>query len=342
MAVNPNFTFADPALQAQVVNMAQVQAAADAARAQQMTQTLAELSRQRQAASDREERRAIREGDIRRLEATEAERRRQFDVGTGLTREDIASREKIAGVRNKEADEKEAYNNLLNLIERGEDIPTAAELEARMVDISEPRKKELRNRREMRFRSMLQDFTLVDDEVAGLNAALQAGAKDRNGQPYTPEGLLNTSRFRNNIRLNRQTNLFESLVRRPREDARIPSASEGVFPQPSPGFVPRPTDFRVPIAEPINAVQDRLAASGRGGFWSRMLEGVQNPFTGIGSVAPMAGARRLFAPSPDGRSFIGMVPDRSMFPEPTMLDPMDAQIELAPVAGGIALPFVPR
>jgi hypothetical protein len=279
MAYNPNFTFADPALQNAVVNEAQVRAAVDAARAQQFTQTLAALRQERQAASDREERRAIREGDIRRLEATEAERRRQFDVNTGLTREDIASREKISGVGRSQGEEKELYNNLLNLIERGDDPPTAAELEARMTGLTEPRRAALRERRTLRFNELNRDFGLIADEARRLNAKLQAQEKDpKTGALLSPEGLLGRSQFRNQLGIDPDTGLLRILARKPREDRGF---SE-VIPQPSPGFVPRETDFRVPLlpgqgpsagAEPIAAVQERLNTGSPTGFWRALIGG---------------------------------------------------------------------
>lgn len=251
MAINPNFVFSDPALQAQVVNAAQVRAAADAARAQQFAQTLAAMRQERQQAADLAERRAIREGDIRRLDANEAERRRQFDANQALQREAIASSEKIASGRQGRATEDERYNNVLSTLaaaERGTaDLPTERELEPLLVDFTPERQRALRGERSRIFAVLSRNADLIDEEVAGLNQLLQQGAKDKDGNPYTVDSVLGLSQFKNNIRKNRATGRLESLARRPRRDA-LGNASEGVFPQPSLGFVPRDTDFRVPVA----------------------------------------------------------------------------------------------
>lgn len=159
MAINPNFVFADPALQAQVVNMAQVQAQADAARQQQFAATLSEMRRQRTEQADKEERRGIREADIRRLDAQEAERRRQFDASLGFSEKGLASTEKIeagrltgsttlATEREKAQARAEAYNELRRRLTAqdylGDQIHTPTELEAEVgaFDFT-PQQKEL-------------------------------------------------------------------------------------------------------------------------------------------------------------------------------------------------------
>lgn len=267
MAYSPYFTFSDPALQREVVNEAQVLAAAEAARQQQRAQTIAALRQERQQRADLEERRAIREGDIRRLEANEAERRRQFDVQTGLTEKDIASREKIAGVRNKDVDDRELYAGLLRLVE-GDDPPTLKELEARMVGLSDERKQILRDRRNATAAAKKLQFTQSVNEANRLSKLIGTDRTDGKQGKWTADDVLNGpgKRWAGILQVTPDGLGFESLLRPPREDP-LGNPSEGVFPQPSPGFVPRATDFPVTpmpgtgpsISEPISAVQSRLS-----------------------------------------------------------------------------------
>jgi hypothetical protein len=251
MAINPNFVFADPQLQQQVVAMAQVKAAQDAARAQQFAQTLAEQRRQRQEAADREERQAIREGDIRRQEAQQAENRRQFDESLRYNREALASQENVNKTRLAEADEKELYNNLLNLVEKGDVVPTLSELNARMAGLSPSRKQALVERRQARFDSALKDFNILSDEAARLNA--KVGVKDqKTGLTPTADDVLNRSQHKRLMRIG-DNGLIEPLLTRPREDV-------------VPGAAPASTSFQVPppaappAVESITDIQKRAAS----------------------------------------------------------------------------------
>lgn len=278
-----NFVFADPQLNAVRIADIQAQAAVNQALAQQRAQSQALQRQERQAALQREENRAIREGDIRRAEATEAERRRQFDVTTGLTRE-------IATGRAGDAAEIERYNNILAMLgaaERGSgDLPTERELEPLIVDLKPERQRAIRNERGRIFNFLLRNADLIEQEVNRLNPFL--GTRDDKGVEYTPDRLLGLSQFKSNIRVGPAGRL-ESLFRRPRTDAPEPTArTAGVE----------------PISELIG--RTRPDAFPRAGVVEPLLQSLVRPFTGEpfrGPAVPEA------APSPGffvpGRSLGG-------------------------------------
>jgi hypothetical protein len=260
VAVNPNFTFADPLLQREVVNAQQVQAAAEAARAQQFAETPRALRQERQAAADREERRAIREGDIRRQEAQQAENRRQFDESLRYNREALASQENVNKTRLAEADEKELYNNLLNIVEKGDDVPTLSELEVRMAGLSPARKQALRERRQTRFDSMLRDFNIISDEAARVNKLI--GSKDpKTGLTLTADDALSRSQHKRLLSIG-PDGLIGPLLRRPREDATAQGAATPPFHVP----IGRPgSDITTPGMESIVDIE-RRSRGGNPGF----------------------------------------------------------------------------
>jgi hypothetical protein len=252
MAYNPYFTFADPALQQAVVQEAQVRAAADAARQQQFAQTLAALRQERQAQADKEERRAIREGDIRRQEAAQAENQRQFNESLKYNREALGTQTELTKTRQAENDEKELYNNLLNLVEKGDVVPTLSELNARMAGLSPSRKQALIERRQARFDSALKDFNIVSDEAARMNKLI--GSKDpKTGLTLSADDALNRSQHKRLLRIG-PDGLIEPLLTRPREDV-VPGAAATAS-----------TSFRVPPAaappavENISDIQKRAAS----------------------------------------------------------------------------------
>jgi len=223
MAVNPNFTFADPALNAQAVAMIQAQAQAEAARNQQFAATLSEMRRQRTEQADKEERRAIREADIRRLDATEAERRRQFDEGLKQRREEVGigseERKSYASERAKEQAEIALHNNLLNAIEKTNNLMTVSELEARMGGLSEPRKQALRERRNQVFGGLLENYKTVQNEADYLSGLVNT--KDDKGITRSLDSVYKGVQNRGLFRANKATGKIESLLKPPREDAPI-------------------------------------------------------------------------------------------------------------------------
>jgi hypothetical protein len=244
MAIGDNFIFSDPALNAQAVARIQAQAAVEAARNQQFAATLSEMRRQRTEQSDKEERRGIREADIRRLDAQEAERRRQFDAGLGFSEKDLATRERIAGAgetgrtaaeerRAKEQSELDRYNSTLRFIERADplSLPTESELEARIVDFTPARKEQLRSARNLAYTSALRDFEISSGEARRLGP-LVGTADKATGKIHTAESL---SKGKNHLRINPETGLIESLIGKPRKDAvygpqeePTPRAAEGL------------------------------------------------------------------------------------------------------------------
>lgn len=205
-------------MQREVVNAQQVQAAAEAARAQQFAQTMQELSRQRREQQALRERREDRTADIRRQEAADAEGTRRFEVNTGLARERLTAEKEAAGVGRKETDERELYNNLLNFIEKTGNIPTTSEWEAQIVDISDARKKELRKRRDERFALAVDDFNLVTGEVARLNAKLEKKEKNDKGDFWTAEQLWTRSPYKKFIDFDPDGGLRATTIK-PRVDA---------------------------------------------------------------------------------------------------------------------------
>lgn len=300
MAVNPYFTFADPALQNAVVQEAQVQGAIRAAQMQQRAQALAGMRQERQAAMERQERQAIREADIRRLDANEAERRRQFDANMRFNREALTSQEKVSGVRTRDFDDRELFSNLLKLVE-SDDPPTLKELEARMIDLSDVRKQTLRDRRNSTAAAKKLQFTQSVNEANRLKGLIGT-VKD--GKTLGADDVLRGSQWKNVLQVTPDGLGFESLLRPPREDP-LGNSSEGVFPQDSPGFVPRDTDFRVTpmpgtgpsISEPIGAVQSRLSGLPR---QPGLLEGYGRFLLGA-NIHPLARlANRFFVPPVGG------------------------------------------
>lgn len=310
MAYNPYFTFADPALQQAVVQEAQIQAAAQAAQAQQRAQTLAAMRQERQAAAEREERRAIREGDIRAREATAAEQRRQFGETLGFSREELASREKIAGsterLQEQQAKDREQvgrYNILLRQIERAdaENLPTESELEARITDFTPERKEALRATRRQAQRNLSSAYGLVKDEETRLNAILDRQEKDlKTGLVRTPDELIAGSPAKSQLRINPKTGRVEGLLKAPRADAVL-----------EPQEAATPT-FHVPIGRPAESILDvqnrltgaaprrpPLATLGRAAF-------------GLPGVASLAG--ELFSGRRQAQPFVPPVPSAPATP----------------------------
>lgn len=296
MAYNPYFTFADPALQQAVVQEAQIQAAARAAQAQQRAATLAAIRQERQAALERQERQAIREGDIRRLDANEAERRRQFDANQVLQREAIASNEKVSGVRTKDFDDRELFNNLLKLVE-SDDPPTVKELEARMIDLSDVRKQTLRDRRNATAAAKKLQFAQSVNEANRLKGLI---GKSVNGKTLTADDVLRGSQWRNVLQITPDGLGFESLLRPPREDGvavRMPGTEDigSVFARLPGAIAQSAQDIVAPMIERADTFGGRVGAAlrGLGGLFSvDRLDPVppNAPFTRAPAFVPSAAA----------------------------------------------------
>jgi len=228
MAISPNFVFADPALNAQAIAQIQAQAAIEVARQQQSAVTASEMRRQRTEQADKEERRGIREADIRRLDAQEAERRRQFDAGLGFSEKDLAQRERTAGAgetartaaeerRVKAQDELDRYNSTVRFIERADpvSIPTESEVEARIVDLTPAHQEQVRSARKKAYGLALNDFNIASGEARRLGPLV--GTMDKaTGKTHTAESLTKGKKF---LRINPDTGLIESLTMEPRKDA---------------------------------------------------------------------------------------------------------------------------
>jgi hypothetical protein len=281
MAYNPYFTFADPQLQQAVVQEAQIAAAAEAARAQQRAQTLAAMRQERQLQADKQERQAIREGDIRRQDATEAERRRQFDASLSQRKSETEAytgeRATAAKEKAAEAAQVELYNNLLKGMERAgsRELMTSPELEARITSLTPERKEELRRRRLELFNTHLNSYKTVKDREDYLNSRIDQPVQG--GKTPTVHDIFKEVQSSGLYRVN--GNQIESLFGAPREDP-----------------LPETPTFHVPIGRPpsdaslapesINDILGRMRPP-TGSF----LRQAAGALGGVGPMGPVLGER---------------------------------------------------
>lgn len=309
MAYNPLFTFADPALQAQVVNEAQVRAAADAARAQQFAETLRALRQERQANLDREERRAERERVIREGEARGAENKRQFDESLKYNREALGAQTELQKTRQQEADERDIFNNVLNEINRsdGENIPTESEVRAAAHGVGPVKMQALLQRREAKYKSALDNFNIANGEANKINTDKRIGTTDpRTGEKITAEWLMNHNQFKKYLHVD-ENGVVLPLIQKPRTDATAAAAA------------PQTPTFHVPIGRPSDTgIESITDIQNRAGSPSLVMRGGQE----IGNLLYNSALRGLGQRAGDvltqqaGGALSGMMPGSEPPPSP--------------------------
>lgn len=329
MAYNPNFTFADPRLQQAVVQEAQIQAAQQAARDQQLTETLKAIRAERQLNADREERRAERERVIREGEARTAENRRQFDESLKFSEKSLGAQTEQAKTRQAEADEREIYQNVLNEINKAdaEGIPTESEVKAAAHGLGPIKMQALLQRRDAKYKSALNDWNIASGEADKINSDKRIGTTDpRTGEKITAEWLMNHNQFKKYLRVD-TNGLVLPLVGKPRTDAGVPVAAAPSF------HVPAgrpPSDYTLPQTEKIADVE-RRSRPGTPGFafsLGTMGSGPVAPAAAPQSVMPGAASPTFtaslapgpFVPPPEGAGPIAITappvsPDLLRLPE---------------------------
>lgn len=296
MAVNPNFVYTNPVAAHQAVQMFQLQQASEDAMRRNAQENIRTFAQQNVARDNAAQQRAYTQSQIGQRDRELAQQQSQFnttndrlnrqtEINKTLTESDIAARRSVLG----NVKEDEIFQALQNSV-LSDNPPTELEFQAKTEGLQPHRKQILFDLRQQKITDLNRNADIAENIAKKWQMRLDALKPEDVVQRDSVLSLFEKSKDKNYLEFDPASNIFRSLLRRPRTDAILGPELPGASVTPIEDIlkaVPQQPTMSFPGANSLIDAYRTIAPSWLGGRPNPMMPQVPTVDPAIANPVPV-------------------------------------------------------